>query len=57
ACATAIAAMQRGLVNREVKVSLPGGDLHIAWDAEDHIQMTGPATEAFRGTFEWADYS
>lgn len=57
ACASAVAAMRRGLVGREVIVSLPGGDLTIAWDAQDRIQMTGPATEAFRGTFEWDDYS
>ena len=57
ACATAVAAMKRGLVGRSVKVTLPGGDLSIEWDAEDHIQMTGPATEAFRGTFEWDDFA
>lgn len=56
ACATAVAAMRRGLVGRSATVSLPGGDLQIEWDADDRIQMTGPATEAFRGTFEWGDY-
>ncbi len=57
ACATAVAAMRQGLVDRMVTVSLPGGDLQIEWGADDRIQMTGPATEAFRGTFEWDDYS
>ncbi|MDJ0641712.1 MAG: diaminopimelate epimerase [Erythrobacter sp.] len=57
ACATAIAAMRRGLVGRQATVSLPGGDLVIEWDANDRIQMAGPATEAFRGTFEWNDYA
>ena len=49
--------MRKGLIGRDATVSLPGGDLQIEWDAEDRIQMTGPATEAFRGTFEWNDYS
>lgn len=56
ACATAIAAMRRGLVDRKVTVSLAGGDLTIEWDAEGRIQMTGPAVESFRGTFESADF-
>lgn len=57
ACATAIAAMRRGLVDREVEVTLPGGTLIIEWDEHDHIVMTGPATESFRGTFDWGDYA
>ncbi|MEM9501151.1 MAG: diaminopimelate epimerase [Pseudomonadota bacterium] len=57
ACATAVAGIRKGLTGRAVTVSLPGGDLQIVWDADDRIQMTGPATEAFRGTFEWDDYS
>ncbi len=57
ACAAAIAAMQRGLVDREVTVHLPGGPLQISWGADNRITMTGPATEAFRGSFEWNDYA
>ena len=57
ACATAVAAMKRGLVGRKATVTLPGGDLVIEWDADNRIQMTGPATEAYRGTFEWDDYA
>lgn len=56
ACATAIAAMRRGLVDRAVTVTLPGGPLAIAWDAEGRITMTGPAAESFRGSFDWGDY-
>lgn len=56
ACATAVAAARRGLTGREVTVTLPGGELHIAWRDDDTILMTGPATESFRGTFEWDDY-
>lgn len=57
ACATAIAAMRRSLVDRKVTVHLPGGPLDIAWGEDNRITMTGPATEAFRGTFEWGDYA
>ncbi|QUL39389.1 diaminopimelate epimerase [Erythrobacter sp. JK5] len=57
ACATAMAAMKRGLVGRTATVTLPGGDLVIEWDTDNRIQMTGPATEAFRGTFEWDEFA
>lgn len=56
ACATAIAAMRRGLVDRAVTVTLPGGPLAITWGAEGRITMTGPAAESFRGSFDWGDY-
>lgn len=49
ACATAIAAMRRGLTGRKVIVELPGGVLTIEWRADGHIAMTGPAATAFRG--------
>lgn len=57
ACATAVAAIRKGLVQSPVTVTLPGGDLTIAWQAGSSIVMTGPASEAFRGTFEWGHYS
>lgn len=56
ACATAIGAMRRGLVDRVVTVSLPGGDLRIEWTATGRILMTGPAAESFRGEFESDDF-
>jgi diaminopimelate epimerase len=52
ACATAIGAMRRGLVDRSVTVALPGGDLRIEWTAAGRILMTGPAIESFRGSFD-----
>lgn len=57
ACATAITAMRRKLIEREVTVTLPGGDLVIAWDRDDRIRMTGPATESFRGSFDWHQFA
>lgn len=57
ACATAVAALKRGLVASPVTVHLPGGPLEIAWDGSGSILMTGPAAESFRGSFEWDDFS
>lgn len=57
ACATAVAALRKGLVQSPVTISLPGGDLVIEWSNGASILMSGPATEAFRGTFEWEDYA
>ena len=56
ACATAVGAIRRGLVDRTVTVALAGGELVIAWPERGTIRMTGPAAESFRGTFEAADY-
>ncbi len=57
ACATAVHAMRRNLVDASVTIALPGGDLQIEWQAGETIRMTGPASESFRGTFEWEDYA
>ena len=57
ACATAVAAIRKGLVQSPVTVTLPGGDLEIAWAAGSTIQMSGAATESYRGSFEWDDYA
>ncbi len=56
ACATAVGAMRRGLVDRTVTVTLPGGSLTIQWREDGEIAMTGPATESFRGSFDPAGY-
>jgi len=57
ACATAVAAMRRGLVDRSVVVALPGGALAIHWGEDGRVSMTGPAAESFRGTFDWGDFA
>jgi len=49
ACATAVAGSRKGLTERHVKVTLPGGDLFLLWDDDDHIQMTGPVAHEFDG--------
>jgi len=56
ACATAVAAIRRGLVDARVTVGLPGGDLIIAWQKGQTIQMAGPATHVFTGEIDLDDF-
>lgn len=50
ACASAVVASSLQLTSREVRVTLPGGDLVIKWQENNRVLMTGPATLAFEGT-------
>jgi diaminopimelate epimerase len=56
ACATAVAAIRAGLVTSPVRVSLPGGDISIAWAPGQTITMTGPATYVFSGETDWSRF-
>ncbi|WP_296698093.1 diaminopimelate epimerase [Thiocapsa sp. UBA6158] len=50
ACAAMVHARQCDLVDSRVRVSLPGGDLLIAWNAPgESVWMTGPAVQVFDG--------
>jgi diaminopimelate epimerase len=50
ACATAVAAVRRGLTGRKVELMLDGGSLFIEWREDDnHVLMTGPTAMPFRG--------
>lgn len=50
ACAAAVAGIQRGLLDVEVRVNLPGGQLKIEWEGRGHsVVMTGPAVSVFEG--------
>ena len=52
ACAAMAVLHQRGLVDDQVQVELPGGCLQIAWAGPGHVlQMTGPAAFAFEGVW------
>jgi diaminopimelate epimerase len=53
ACATAVSAIARKRVASPVTVTLPGGDLRIAWAPGETIRMTGPAQHVFTGTVDW----
>jgi diaminopimelate epimerase len=54
ACAALVAACRRGLTGREAAVELDGGVLDIAWRADGHVIMTGPAAQSFTGSFDAA---
>ena len=55
ACAVAVAAARLARTNREVTVTLPGGDLAVEWrEADDHVLMTGPAAYEHDGRFDAA---
>lgn len=49
ACATAVAAIAKGLTGNDVTVHLRGGDLRIRLDDRGHVLMTGPAATVFEG--------
>ena len=51
ACAVLAAGASLGLLDREADIALPGGTLHIRWDAGGHLFMTGPAELSFTGEF------
>lgn len=51
ACASVVAGVLAGLLDRKVLVRLTGGDLEIEWAESGEVYMTGPAAEVFSG--EW----
>jgi diaminopimelate epimerase len=51
ACATLVSSVLNGKTDRSATISLKGGDLFIEWNESDnHVYMTGPAAEVFKGT-------
>lgn len=51
ACAAVVAGRLQDLLDAQVRVSLPGGELQIAWQGVGQpVWMTGPATTVFKGT-------
>ena len=53
ACAAAVAAARLKRTGRQVRVTLPGGDLSIDWrEADSHVLMTGPVEFEFEGRFD-----
>jgi diaminopimelate epimerase len=53
ACAAAVAAVRLRKADRNVTVTLPGGDLKIEWrERDDHVLMTGPVAFEFEGRFD-----
>jgi len=53
ACAAVAIARREGLVDEEVRVTLPGGDLTVRWRGPgDTLWLEGPAEVSFRGHVE-----
>lgn len=49
-CACVVAGVLNGLTDRNVTVSLLGGDLEIEWNEDNNrVYMTGPAVTVFEG--------
>ncbi|MCA9269437.1 MAG: diaminopimelate epimerase [Planctomycetales bacterium] len=54
ASAVCVAGVLTGRTDRRIKNHLLGGDLELEWnEADNHVFMTGPATEVFSG--HWPD--
>ncbi|MDO5356139.1 MAG: diaminopimelate epimerase [Conchiformibius sp.] len=55
ACAAVVAGVRLGLLDAgaDVRVSLPGGDLQIAWQEGGDVLMTGPAVRVFDGEIDY----
>lgn len=54
ASAVCVAGVLTGRTSRRITNHLRGGDLELHWNEDDnHLYMTGPATEVFRG--HWPD--
>jgi diaminopimelate epimerase len=52
ACAVAVAGVLTRRTARQVLAHLPGGDLSLEWrESDNHVYMTGGATEVFSGEF------
>ena len=51
ASAVCVAGVLTGRTGRKLLAHLPGGDLDLEFSADNHVFMTGPATEVFTG--EW----
>ncbi len=52
ACAALVAAARRRLSGRAATVKQDGGELFIEWLADDHVLMTGPAANDFKGVVD-----
>lgn len=57
AVAAVAAAQLRGLVDRAVTVSLPGGDLRVERREDGHLLLSGPAVVAFTGLVDLERYA
>ncbi|TAL81347.1 MAG: diaminopimelate epimerase [Beijerinckiaceae bacterium] len=54
ACAILVTAARKGLSDRKAVISLPGGDLSIDWQDDDHVIMEGPVEFEFETALDAA---
>lgn len=53
ACAAVVAGIEQNLLDQQVKVELPGGELNISWQGQGcPVLMTGPAVSIFEGIIQ-----
>ena len=52
ACAAVVNGARTRRTARAATVTLPGGDLEIAWRDDDHVLLTGPAEQEFAGSLD-----
>lgn len=52
ACAAAVSGARTRRTGRHVRVTVPGGDLLIAWRDDDRVAMTGPAEWEWSGRLD-----
>jgi diaminopimelate epimerase len=53
ASAVCVAGVLTGKSSRKILAHLPGGDLTLEWkESDNHVYMTGPATEVFTGEID-----
>jgi len=50
-CATLVAAVLNNKTDRQAIVEVDGGELFIEWSLNNHVYMSGPAVEVFRGKY------
>ncbi len=52
ACAVGVAGVLNNKSRENVLIHLRGGDLEIEWTKDNHVFLTGPAEEVFRGEID-----
>ncbi|PKL52270.1 MAG: diaminopimelate epimerase [Nitrospira bacterium HGW-Nitrospira-1] len=55
ASAAGVASYIKGFTARQVDVLLRGGELGIEWKEDNHVYMTGPASDVFEGSIKLGD--
>lgn len=52
-CAAVVTGIENNLLNKKVKVAVPGGNLWIEWSGKNSsVSMTGPAEKVFSGVIQ-----